>query len=332
MTNYVIQGIGSYAPETVLTNDELIAKYGLDSNDEWIVSHTGIKSRHQAAPGQTSSDLAVRAAQNLLSRYPSISKEDIDVVIVATVTGDYSGFPSTACLVQNAMGLKAAAFDIGAACSGFVYGLSLAKGLLMSNPSYKKILVIGSEVLSSVTNWQDRGTAPLFGDGAGAAVIGREEGESPRGIQQFILGADGSGGPSLCVNYGGSMHPASTPATEGISPFIQMDGRAVYNFAVDIMNDLIARLRNENGLQNDDVAWIVAHQANIRILQAAAKRNGISFDKVFVNLDSYGNTSAASIGLALSEMDEKGLLKRGDKLLSAGFGGGLTYAGAYIIW
>jgi 3-oxoacyl-[acyl-carrier-protein] synthase-3 len=261
----------------------------------------------------------------------------LDFIIVATATPDYYGCPSSACVVQAKLGAKnAGAMDITAGCTGFVYGLETAAGLLSACEKRKRALVIGSDVLSTVTNWQDRNTCVLFGDGAGAAVLEKtsapREGDGKRGLLRSILGADGSGEQFLVTRRGGSRNPWKSGEVVDVPPHIEMDGRAVYNFAVKAVTETIGNLLTEENITPDDLAWIVPHQANARIVQAAAKRLGIPEAKFFLNIEEYANTSAATIPIALDEMNRSGKLHKGDLILTVGFGGGLTFGGNLIVW
>ncbi|MBN2049861.1 MAG: ketoacyl-ACP synthase III [Spirochaetales bacterium] len=323
-----IRSIGAYVPENAVTNDQLAET--VDTSDEWIRSHTGIGKRHIATDDQAASDLAVRAV-NIAMERAGMSPEELDLIILATASGDYPGFPSTACIVQEAIGaVNAGALDISAGCTGFVYGLEMARGMIVSGCS-KNILVAGVEVLTHITNWKDRDTCVLFGDGAGAAVVTSGE-DGGSGILDSILRAEGSGAPYLIRKAGGSRQPYTGKDDAYQDLFIQMDGQKVYKFAVRVNTDLVGMFFQRHNLTIDDIAYIVPHQANVRIIQAAAKRLGIPMEKFYLNIEEYANTSAASIPLALNEMSEKGILKRGDLILTLGFGAGLTYGGNLIRW
>jgi 3-oxoacyl-[acyl-carrier-protein] synthase-3 len=309
-----------------MTNEELSGI--VDTTDEWIVSHTGIKNRHFAADGILTSDMAADAAKKALEK-AHIGVHEIDILIVATATPDYFGFPATACIVQDKIGAHGcAAFDITAGCTGFIYALDVASSMLEAKKG-RNALVIGAEALSRVTDWSDRSTCVLFGDGAGAAVLSRIE-ESGRGILKTILGADGGGAKDLMLTQAGRMKTfgQETP----VNPVIAMNGKNVYNFAVKSITVLIERVMHAAAYRLDDFAWIVPHQANARIVQSAGKRFGIPESKFFLNLDEYANTSAASIPIALAEMSEKGLLKSNDLIMLLGFGAGLTYGATIIRW
>ncbi len=326
--NAYIKSIGTYVPEKRVTNDELAKT--MDTSDEWIRSHTGIGSRHIADKEVNTADIAVKAAEVALER-AELKAEDLDMVILTTATPDYVGFPATACIVQDKIGASnAGAFDLVAGCTGFVYGLEVAKNFLKSG-HMKNILLVSAEMLTQIANWEDRNTAVLFGDGAGAAVISISE-DDVSGIDDTILKADGSGAYALERHTGGVAHPYEEGKTTWADTALYMDGQAVYKFAVKVNTQLISSLMERNNLTIDDIKWIVPHQANERILQAAAKRLKLSMDKIFLNLEEYANTSSASIPIALNDLYEKGELKRGDKLLLTGFGAGLTYGGAIIRW
>lgn len=322
-----IRSIGAYVPEKRVSNDEL-AKL-VDTSDEWIESHTGIKNRHICADDEVTSDLAVKAAEQAIQR-AEIKKSDIDMVIVATASPDFMGFPSTASVVQDKLGLESAgAFDLVAGCTGFVYGLEMGRSLIAGG-AFKNILLIGVETLSRITNWKDRNTCVLFGDGGGAAILS-ESPDNVSGIIDSELRSEGSGAKHLVRKAGGSKEPFSQ-ATNEEDLYIQMNGRQVYNFAVRVNTEVIKLLLERNKLDIDDLSWIVPHQANIRIIQAAANRLKIPMEKFFTNIYEYANTSAASIPIALNEMYETEKLKRGDYILLTGFGAGLTSGGNLIRW
>jgi len=323
-----IRSIGAYVPEKAVTNDELASF--VDTSDEWIRSHTGIEKRHMASDDQAASDLAYQASLIALERAGTVP-EELDLIILATASSDYPGFPSTACIVQDMLGaVNAGAMDIVAGCTGFVYGLELARSLAVSGGA-KKILVIGVEVLTHITNWKDRDTCVLFGDGAGAAIVSADA-DSESGIIESILRAEGSGAPYLMRKAGGSRQPFTGEETKYEDLFIQMDGQKVYKFAVRVNTELVNMFFERHNLTADDISYIVPHQANVRIIQAAAKRLKLPMEKFYLNIQEYANTSAASIPIALNEMHEKGLLHKGDLILTLGFGAGLTYGGNLIRW
>ena len=312
-----ILGVGSFVPPRVVTNDELAAR--MDTSDEWIASRTGIRSRHLVSPGTLTSDLAAEAARNALA-HAGLTPTDLDLIIVASSTPDYPGsFPSTATVVQHKLGAAhAAAFDLGAVCSGFAYALHVAAQMVAAGANHH-VLVIGAETLTPLLNWDDRSTAVLFGDGAGAVVVGEVSEES--GYLGGVLGADGSGGPLLCVSRGGDC-----PGT------IYQNGKEVYKFAVTIMGEIALQAVAAAGLSPSDIDFLIPHQANIRIIDKAAERMGLPREKVIVNLDRYGNTSAASIPLALDEAVKSGRIQPGHLLVFVGFGAGLTWGANVVRW
>jgi len=321
-----ILGTGKYVPERRLTNAEL--ERTVETNDEWIVTRTGIRERRIAAPEQATSDLAYEASLQALSA-AGITAEELDLIIVATITPDMF-FPSTACLLQEKLGAKkAAAFDLSAACSGFIYGLANATGFI-STGMYKHVLVVGAECLSRITDYEDRNTCILFGDGAGAVVLGPVSGD--RGFKSFKLGADGAGGELLRIRGGGSRCPSSGETLANRSHYIEMNGRDVFKFAVRVMGSAAEEALAAAGYGKADIDLLIPHQANIRIIQSALERLDLSEDKAMINLDRYGNVSAASIPLALAEAVEEGRVKEGDTLVLVGFGGGLTWGAAVLNW
>jgi 3-oxoacyl-[acyl-carrier-protein] synthase-3 len=333
-----IRSTGMYVPARRVTNDDLAQT--VDTNDEWIRSHTGIGSRHIAAADEATSDLACAAARSALAALGEGSPEEaaktIDLVIVSTASPDYFGFPSVACLVQDRLGIPAAgAFDLIAGCTGFVYGLDAAAGMLAYG-NRRRALVIGADTLTRITDWSDRGTCVLFGDAAGAVVVERTDapasGPGKRGLIRSILGSDGSGGKELICERGGTRSPFTAGETIEKPIHIEMNGRAVYNFAVKAITDTMERLLAEEGITMADVKRIIPHQANLRIVQAAAKRLGVPDEKFFMNIEQYANTSTATIPVALDEYAKTGELKRGDLIMTVGFGAGLTYGGNLIVW
>lgn len=321
-----VLGTGSAAPERILTNAELESM--VDTSDEWIVSRTGIRERRIADEETASSKLAYEAALKALDS-AKMDAQDLDVIICATVTPDMA-FPATACILQDLLGLeRIPAFDLSAGCSGFGYAMAVAESMLLSG-QYKKALVVGVDVLSRITDYEDRSTCVLFGDGAGAAILG--EVPAGFGILASELGADGASGSVLQMPGGGSLQPASLRSVEERQHYIKMQGSDVYKFAVRIMDESAKRVVAKAGLAMDDVHWVVPHQANIRIITAAAARLGIPEERFFVNVDRYGNTSAASIGLALDELASSGDLKNGDYVVLVGFGAGLTWSALVMKW
>lgn len=322
-----ILSIGAWVPEKILTNDDLSNM--VDTSDEWIRSKTGICERHIADEETATSDIAINAAKLALKRAGLTAKE-LDMIIVATATPDFIGFPSTSCVIQGKLGaVNAGAFDLIAGCSGLAYSLEVARGLINNRGEIKNVMVIGAEKLSSIVNWEDRNTCCLFGDGAGALIL-TEGSDSEGNIIDSIIKADGTGEDALKIKVGGSRTPFTDTLPEKADISLSMDGQAVYNFAVRVNTEMVTKLLERNNLTADDVKWIVPHQANYRIIKAASKRLKINEDKFFMNLANYGNTSAASIGIALNEMFEKDLIKKGDYIITMGFGAGLTYAANLI--
>jgi 3-oxoacyl-[acyl-carrier-protein] synthase-3 len=329
LMNAVIRATGTYVPDRRMSNHEF-EEY-LDTSDEWIVSHTGIRWRHIAAENQAASDLATEAAKKALHR-AEIEAEELDMILLATATPDFVGFPATACIVQDNLGAsKAAAMDMVAGCTGFIYGLETAKGFIASGFA-KKILLIGAEVLSRHINWQDRNTCVLFGDGAGAAVICAEDAPEERGVLYSYIRSQGSGARLLERTAGGSRFPFKDGESDPDDLFLKMDGRKVYNFAVSSLVETIDHLLEYHSLSTEDIKYIIPHQANLRIIEAAAKRRKIPLEKFYVNIQEFANTSAATIPIALSELQGKHMLKEGDLMIVIGFGAGLTYGGNLIRW
>lgn len=326
LKNVGIIGIGSYKPEKIMTNADL--EKMVETSNEWIVSRTGIEERRIAAANQATSDLAYEAAKKALEN-AKVSPEDIDLIIVATMTPDYFT-PATAALVQDKLGAKkAAAFDLSSACSGQVYALVVAQNFIATG-AYKKVLVIGAETLSKVIDWTDRNTCILFGDGASAMVLG--EVEEGYGIKAFHLAADGSGEQALLVPAGGSRKPATEETVASKEHYLKMNGKEVFKFAVTVIPDTVAKTLEKAGMEMKDVDLIVPHQANYRIVSAAAKKMDYPEEKFYMNLNKLGNTSGASIGLALTEAYENGVVKKGDNLVFVGFGAGLSYASLVLKW
>ncbi|NLV17490.1 MAG: ketoacyl-ACP synthase III [Syntrophomonadaceae bacterium] len=322
----VVLGIGTAVPEKILTNIELESM--VDTTEEWILSRTGIEERRIAACAQATSDLALSASKAALEQ-GGISADQLDLILVATVTPDMI-FPSTACILQRALGaVNAGAFDLSAGCTGFVYALTVAEQFLASGKC-RYVLIAAAETLSRITNYEDRNTCILFGDGAGAVVLGR--GSKPYGIISAYLGADGNGESLLYVPAGGSRLPASPQTVADNLHYIHMQGNEVFKFAVSVIPECIDRVLNQSGMAMEDVDHFVFHQANRRILQTAVKRLGISWEKVIVNLERYGNVSAASIPLALGEAVEDGRIKEGDLIMMVAFGAGLTMGAVLMRW
>ena len=322
-----IAGTGSYLPEKILTNDDL--SEFVETSDEWIVTRTGIKERRIAAEGENTSHLGAKAAEKALEQ-SGIAAEEIELIIVATITPD-TLTPATACYVQEQLGAKnAVAFDVSAACSGFLYAMKIAKQMI-ENGAHQNALIIGAEKLSAFVDWTDRATCVLFGDGAGAAVLRKsEEGEGR--IIATDIGTDGKQTGILNIPGGGSACP-TTPenAGESLATFA-MSGREVFKHAVTRMKNSANSVIERAGLQPEDIALVIPHQANLRIIDAIADRLAVPNDRVFVNLHKYGNTSAAAIAIALDEAHRQGAMKRGDKIVMVAFGAGLTWAAATIEW
>jgi 3-oxoacyl-[acyl-carrier-protein] synthase-3 len=319
-----IVGIGSDAPEGLLTNFDL--EKMVDTSDEWIVERTGIRTRHIADAATTTSMLATNASRRALED-AGVDGADVDLIVVGTATPDML-FPSTACLVQAEIGARrAAGFDLAAACSGFLYGLNVASGMIR-NGTHDTALVIGAETLSKIVDFEDRSTCILFGDGAGAAVVRRVE--KGQGILSSRIRSDGSLGEMLKLPGGGSLHPTSHDTVDARMHFIKMNGNNVFKSAVKSMAQVVQDALDDAGKTADDIDLFVPHQANIRIIEATAKKLGIPMDKVFVNVESYGNTSAASIPIALDEAKKSGQLKRGDLIAAVAFGAGFTWGAAVL--
>ncbi len=320
-----ISGLGISIPEKVLTNRDL--EKMIETTDEWIRTRTGIVERRIVEEGQTTLDLCIEAAGNALVS-AGVQPEDLDLIIVATVTPDMI-FPATACLLQDRLGAnKAAAFDLEAGCSGFVYAL-VTGAQFISTGAYKKVLVVGAETLSKITDWEDRNTCVLFGDGAGACVL---EPVEKGGILGFDLGSDGAGGKFLDLPAGGSRLPASEDTVAQRLHYIRMDGNQVFKFAVKAMGKAALKALEMAGLSNEDIDLFIPHQANKRIIDAAGRKLGLPEEKVYMNLERYGNTSGASIPLALYEAVNEGKVKKGDIIVLSGFGAGLSWAAAVLEW
>jgi 3-oxoacyl-[acyl-carrier-protein] synthase III len=328
MASVIIAGVGAYAPERVLTNEELTKM--VDTSDEWIRTRSGIRERRIAGPDQACSDLAIRAAQRALED-AKVSAADIDLLIVATATPDYP-LPSTACVVQHKLGVPphATAFDIAAACSGFVYALEIAYGQLLTN-RYKCALIIGAEKLSSIVDWTDRSTCVLFGDGAGAAVLKKVPQEGV-GIIGSDLGADGELTDYLYTPAGGSRCPANAQTVADKGHFIKMKGKEIFKNAVRVMETVAREMVEQHNLTFDQINLVIPHQANVRIVEALASNLGVPMDRFYLNIDRFGNTSSASIPLALDEARRSGRIKPGDLTLLVAFGAGFTYGSTLIRW
>ncbi|WP_290712691.1 beta-ketoacyl-ACP synthase III [Anaerovibrio sp.] len=324
--NAGILGTGYYLPEKILSNSDL--EKIVDTSDEWITERTGIKERRIAADDVATSDLALKAAEMAL-KDAKVSPDELDLIIVATLTSDRI-IPSTACIIQDLLGAKrAAAFDLSAACSGFAYGITVASQFIQCG-AYRKALVIGAETLSKYINWEDRNTCVLFGDGAGAAVLGQVE--DGYGILSFDLGSDGSGGDAIQIPSSGSRMPVSNESIEKRLNLIHMNGKEVFKFAVKAMGNTVKHSLEKIGMKQEEINWLVPHQANIRIIQSAAKRLAMPMEKVIVNIQKYGNMSAACIPIALAEAAAEKRFKKGDIIALSGFGAGLTWASCIIRW
>jgi 3-oxoacyl-[acyl-carrier-protein] synthase-3 len=327
MSRARIAGWGKALPRRVLSNAELEGM--VDTSDDWIRSRTGIRERRIAGPDESTFTLAVEAAREALA-VAGVAPSEVDLVVVCTFSPEFGGMPSTASLVQDALGAsRAGAFDLNAACSGFIYGLALAQGLIVSGMQ-RTVLVIGAETMSRFLDWSDRSTCVLFGDGAGAVVL--QAGEGPDGLLSSVLGSDGSGGELLWIPGGGSRQPASAESVETAQHFIRMNGKEVYRFAVSAAPRASRQAVQQAGLSMDEIDLFVPHQANVRIILSAAGALGIPLERTFVNVDRYGNTSAASIPIALCEAVEGGRVRPGAHVLLAGFGGGLTWGASVLRW
>jgi 3-oxoacyl-[acyl-carrier-protein] synthase-3 len=321
-----ITAIGHYAPEKVLTNADL--EKMVETNDEWIRTRTGIRERRILEHGG-SSDMAAKAIESLLTKR-KISASEIEVIIVATVTPDMF-FPATACIVQHKIGAsKAWGFDLSAACSGFLFALVTGAKLVESG-AYSKVLVVGTDKMSSITDYTDRNNCILFGDAAGAVLLEPTE-EDGYGIIDHKLYVDGSGGQYLCMYGGGSLNPPSHETVDKKMHYIYQDGKNVFKLAVKGMADVSVEIMERNNLKSEDVAWLVPHQANLRIIDATAERMGLNHDKVMINIDRYGNTTAATIPLCLSEWWECGKLRKGQNVVLSAFGAGYTWGAVYLKW
>ena len=323
--NAVITGIGGYVPDYVLTNDE-ISKM-VDTNDEWIMTRIGVKERRILnEEGLGTSYLARKAAKQLMQK-TGVNPDEIDVVLVATSTGDYH-FPSTASILCDKLGLKNAfAFDLQAACCGFLYALEVAASLIVSG-RHKKVILVGADKMSSMVNYQDRATCPIFGDGAAAVLL---EGTTEEiGVVDSMLYTDGKGLPFLHMKAGGSVCPPSYFTIDNKMHYLYQEGRTVFKYAVSSMSDVTAKIAERNNLTKDNIDWVIPHQANLRIIDAVASRLEVPMDKVMINIQNYGNTSAATLPLCLWDYEKK--LKKGDNIIFTAFGAGFTYGAFYMKW
>jgi len=324
--NAAITALGMYVPDKVL--DNAYFEKIVDTSDEWIRSRTGISERRMMVNGATS-DMATEAAKDLISKY-NINPEEIDVIIIATVTPDMF-FPATACLVQDNIGAKNAwGFDMNAACSSFLFALQVGSGLVESG-TYKKVLVIGADKMTSITDYTDRNNCILFGDGAAAVLLEPTE-DKNYGFQDSLLHVDGSGRESLYMKGGGSLNPSSHETVDKKMHYIYQDGKTVFKAAVKGMADISYDLMEKNNLKGEDIAYLVPHQANLRIIDATAKRMGVGSEKVMINIQKYGNTTSATIPLCLVEYYRAGKLKKGDKIILSAFGAGFTWGAIYLVW
>ncbi|MCP4482359.1 MAG: ketoacyl-ACP synthase III [bacterium] len=318
--------VGHYLPEKILTNADL--EKMVDTSDEWITQRTGIKERRIASSGETAATMGVMAAKDALQK-AGLSADDIDIIICATITGDYQT-PSTSCLIQKELAAKKAfAFDISAACSGFIYGLDIAEKYIASDPS-KRVLIVATEKLSSVTDWKDRVTCVLFGDGAGAAIV--EASNDSSGILRSELNSNGDNYDLLIIKAGGSKNPASQLTLEQSQHFLEMQGNEVFKNAVTDMKNAAVKVVECSGWNKDDIKLLIPHQANIRIIEAIRKRLKLKKDQVYINLHKIGNTSASTIPIALSQALEESRIQKGDKIVLVSFGAGFTSAGMTIEW
>ncbi len=324
MIRAAITGIGAYIPEDILTNEDL-SKI-VDTTDEWIMSRVGIKERHVLGEGKGTSVMGAEAVKELL-RKTNTKPEEVEVVIFATTTPDYI-FPSTAAMTSEACGIKnALGFDIQAACSGFLYALEIGSNFIKSG-SYKKVVVVAGDKMTSITNYKDRTTCPLFGDAVGAVML--EPTTEEYGVMDSILHIDGVGIPHLHMHGGGSVHPASHETVDKDMHYVYQEGQVVFKHAVSRMSDVSVGIMERNNLTKDDISWLVPHQANIRIIEAVGNRMGLSADKVMVNIQKYGNTSAGTIPVCLYEWESQ--LKKGDNIILTAFGAGFTWGAIYLKW
>lgn len=326
-TNAGILGAGLAVPDRILTNDDIRA-LGVDTSDEWIFSRTGIRERRVCGPQETTASLGILAGRRAIED-AGLTPDDIGLIICATATSDHI-WPASACLIQAGLGCRnAAAFDLGAACSGFVYALETGAGFIRSG-AMRYVLVVGADTLTKQINWKDRATCVLFGDGAGAVILGPCKPEE--GLLSTALGADGAGFELIVLPSGGTKFPVTPEAIERRQNCIFMKGAEVYKFAVRIMGDACLEALSKAGLASEDVGLFIPHQANIRIIESAAQRMGLESDRVFVNVARYGNTSAASVPIALREAIDAGRVKKGTVLVFVGFGAGLTWGAAVVRW
>ena len=320
----MVTGLGAAVPDRILTNLELAEM--VDTSDEWIRTRTGIRERRIAADDAVTSDYAAKAAEIAL-KHAKLSAEELDMIIFATVTPDMY-FPAAACFLQEKIGaLNAVAYDISAACTGFLYGFSIADGLISAG-KYKNILIVGAEILSRIVNWEDRGTCVLFGDGAGAAILQPSNGH--QGVINSYIKSDGRLTHLLNMPGGGSLYPPAKAKDNPEKYYLRMEGREVFRHAVSMMADAATRIMEENGFAGEEIKLVIPHQANIRIIEAITKRLAVPAERVYVNVDRFGNTSAASIPIALHEAYQNGKINKNDLVLLVAFGGGFTWGSALI--
>lgn len=319
-----ITAVHGYVPEDVLTNQDL--EKMVDTNDEWITTRTGIKERRMAKKGEALSDFGVKICEGILEK-TGTKPEEIDMVIVGSITGDYR-FPSTANVITDKMKMTNAwGFDLSAACSGFIYALDIGKNYI-ENGTHKKIIVIGADVMSSIINYKDRATCIIFGDGGGGVLL--EPSEDGLGIQDSIMKSDGAGREFLLQKIGGSVEPITKENAESDGQYVYQEGKTVFKHAVKNMAEVAVDIMERNNLTGDDVDWLAPHQANLRIIDATANRMGLDHDKIMINIEKFGNTTAGTIPLLLWEWEDK--LKKGDNVILAAFGGGFTWGSVYIKW
>jgi 3-oxoacyl-[acyl-carrier-protein] synthase-3 len=319
-----ITAVNGYVPEGILSNKDL--EKMVETNDEWITSRTGIKERRMAAKGEALSDFGVKIVEGILEKR-GIGPEEIDMVIVGSITGDYR-FPATANVICDKAGMKNAwGFDLSAACSGFLYSLDIGR-VYIENGTHKKIIVIGADVMSSIINYEDRATCIIFGDGGGGVLL--EPDTDGYGVQDSILRSDGAGREFLLQEIGGSVEPITKENAESSGQYVFQEGKTVFKHAVKNMADVAVDIMERNNLTADDIAWLAPHQANLRIIDATANRMGLDHDKIMINIQKFGNTTAGTIPLLLWEWEDK--LKKGDNIILAAFGGGFTWGSIYLKW
>ena len=322
-----VTGAGMYVPKSRLTNEDL--EKLVETSDSWIRERTGITERRIAKDGEANSDLSAKAIEDAF-KGEKFNPEEIDLIIVATVTPDMM-FPSTACMIQQKIGAKNAwGFDLSGACSGFLYALTTGAQFIQTG-AYRKVLVVGTDVMSSILNFEDRTTCVLFGDGSGAVVL-EPASDQQEGIIDFILRSDGSGGKFLFMPGGGSLHPASYETIDKKMHYVHQDGRNVFRFAVKLMTQVSEQILERNGYTTDDISLFIPHQANLRIIQSAVERLNLRPEQVAINIDRYANTTAATIPISLTEVYRQGRIKKGDLLLMASFGAGFTWGSVLMRW